>query len=221
MIKGVIFDFDGVIIDSNKIANKIFLKLIRKNLGIEEDLNEFTKMVGLRFEQRIKLIGEKFNINISEETLNNIMEDGRKEYREIHLEQVFMFPGAKELIHKLHKNNYKIALGTNGSRQPVLQKLDHLDIKKYFSSIVTADDVINLKPDSEMFLKNAEELDIKAKECIVIEDSITGINAAKKAGIKVIAVETTLSKEQLQEADWVVESIKDIDLETIKKIGGG
>ena len=104
MIKGVIFDFDGVIIDSNKIANDIFLKVIKKNLGLNEGLHEFTQMIGLRFEQRIKLIAKKFNIKVSEHILNKIMEDGRKEYREIHLEQVFMFPGARELIHKLYKN---------------------------------------------------------------------------------------------------------------------
>lgn len=219
MIKAVIFDFDGVIIDSNKIANDIFMKVIKKNLGLEKNLEEFTRMVGLRFEQRIELIAEKFNLTITQETINKIMSDGIEEYREIHIEQVLMFPGAKELIQTLYENNFKIALGTNGSRIPVIQKLEHLDLKKYFSSIVTANDVGKLKPDSEMFLKNAKELGVKPTECVVIEDSITGISAAKLAGIKVIAVQTTLSKEQLQEANLVVESIKDINLELIKKLG--
>lgn len=218
MIKAVIFDFDGVIIDSNGIANEIFLNVIKKNLGLKEDLEEFTKMVGLRFEQRIELIAQKFNLEITQERINQIMKDGIEAYREIHLEQVLVFPGAKELIQTLYKNGFKIALGTNGSRIPVIQKLEHLDIKKYFSSIVTANDIDKLKPYPNMFLKNAKELGVKPNECVVIEDSITGISAAKSAGIKVIAVQTTLSKDQLFEADLVVESIKEISLEQIKNL---
>lgn len=218
MIKAVIFDFDGVLVDSLGVANDIFFRAIKEHLGLEHDLEEFVQMPGKRFEERIRLIGKKFNIAVTEKQILQIMKQGIEEYRAVHLEEVLMYPGAKALIKKLNETNFKIGLGTNGSRQPVIQKVEHLDIKKYFSSIVTADDVSALKPDPEMFLRNAAELGANPDECVVIEDSLTGIQAAKAAGIKVIAVETTLSKELLKEADFVVEKISDISLETIRKL---
>jgi beta-phosphoglucomutase len=219
MIKAVIFDFDGVLIDSNEIGNEIFINVLNRNLGLQIGLQEFRELAGLRFEQRISIISERHNIHLSQDLIDKMMEEGREEYREIHLEKVFMFPGAKELIKNLHENNFKIALGTNGSRQPVLQKLSHLGIKKYFSSIVTATDVENFKPCKDIFLKNAKDMNLNSKECVVIEDSITGITAAKAAGIKVIAVQTTLSKEQLKEADMIVESISEITIDKLKELG--
>lgn len=218
MLKAVIFDFDGVLIDSHKVINNIFIDQMKKHFNHDILEKEFSEMSGLRFEQRIEILGKKYNFPVSQEKINKIIEEGREEYRDKHLEEVFIFPGARELIVELNKNNIKIALGSNGSRKPVIQMLEYLDLKKYFSSIVTATDVDNYKPHPEMFLKNTIELGVKPNECVVIEDSITGIIAAKQAGIKVIAVKTTASEIQLKNADLIVESIKDIDLDLIRKV---
>ena len=129
-----------------------------------------------------------------------------------------MYPGVVELFESLKNAGIKICLGSNGGKRSIEKIMENLKIKKYFSSIVTYDDVSSGKPSPEMFLKNAKNLSLQPNECIVIEDAIEGIRAAHAAGMKVIAVMSTTGKKNLKEADLIVKTIKDINLKKIQEL---
>jgi beta-phosphoglucomutase-like phosphatase (HAD superfamily) len=112
----------------------------------------------------------------------------------------------------------KICLGSNGGRRSIEKIMDNLKIKKYFSSIVTFDEVSEGKPSPEMFLKNAKNLGLKPSECIVVEDAVEGILAAHAAGMKAIAILSSTVREELKDADLIVKTIKDINPEKIREL---
>ncbi len=132
--------------------------------------------------------------------------------------KVKVYPGFKELA-KECKKKFKVGLVTSSPKQSVSTILRHFDIKHIFDAIVTAEDVTLAKPYPEPYLKIAEKLHIKANQCLVIEDTIHGITAAKTAGAKCIAVTNTFTKKKLQEtsADHIVESLRKLKVDYMKK----
>ncbi len=218
MIKLVIFDFDGVLVDSHETINKLFTDLINKDLGLNIREEDFAKNPGMRFEKRMELLAKERNIDITEEQINKVKDKGRYEYYTNLAQYVKLFPGVLRLLDELKYANIKTAIGSNGSRRTIEKMLESLNIKHKFSSIVTFDDVVHGKPAPDIFLKNAENLNLKPKECVVVEDASIGIDAATKAGMKVIAVATTEKVEKLKEADLVIQKIDDLNVEMIKKL---
>jgi len=220
MIKAVIFDMDGVIIDSHPNINKLFTKVANQKLKINILEKEFAKYPGMRFEDRIKKILSQKGIKIIDEKIMDAVDYGRKIYFSgSFIKEIPLFEGIRELLETLKTSGTKIALGTNGSIRTVARVLEINKLKKYFSAIVTFDDVEHGKPAPDIFLKAAENLKLKPEECIVIDDAIEGIIAAHSAGMKIIAVASTQKKEQLREADIIVDTIKDINLEKIRAMG--
>jgi beta-phosphoglucomutase len=218
MIKAVIFDMDGVLADSHGIFNRLFTEIVRKELNLNISEEEFSRYPGIRFEQRIEKIAKLKGYKVSDQEIEKVIAKGRYIYYTDNLSFVKIYEGVKELLDILESNGLKIALGTNGSKRTVLKLIKNLDIEKYFSVIVTFDDVSAGKPFPDIFLRDAKEMDLSPKECVVVEDSIEGIDAAKAAGMKVIAVMTTQKKEELKNADLIVDSIKDINMEKIRKL---
>ena len=129
-------------------------------------------------------------------------------------EHVNLVTNAGKTIKELSKN-YRLALATSENTETTLKVLDKFDLKQYFKAIITADMVTKTKPDPEVFLKAAKELNIQPEYCVVIEDSTFGVDAAKKAGMKSIGITTNLTKEQLAEADIVIDSFSKLDLKNI------
>ncbi len=218
MIKGIIFDFDGVIVDSHGIINNLFVKLAEEYLGLHITEEDFGRFPGMRFEERIHFFIKEKGLDISKKEIEAAKEKGLFEYYTNKKKYVKLFDGLIELFKELKKNNIKIALGTNGSRNNVIEMLKDKNIIQYFDSVVAYDDVAHGKPAPDMFLRNAENLGLEQSECVVIEDSVEGVKAAKHAGMKVIAVSTTTPISQLKDADLIVETVKDLDVEKIQKL---
>jgi len=204
----VIFDMDGVIIDSHGTVNKLFTAIVNKHLGTEMTEEEFQRESGLRFDRRVKNLIREKGLDIMDEKVDEAMIIGRNEYLASYLDNVQAFPGALDLIESLRGEGRKLALGTNGSHESVNRIISNLGL--IFDSIVTFSDVAWPKPSPDIFLKNAEELGAAPADCVVIEDSVEGVAAAKAAGMPVIAVTTTRSREELWQADHVVDSIRDV-----------
>ncbi|MFH1182001.1 MAG: HAD family phosphatase [Candidatus Woesearchaeota archaeon] len=216
MIKAVIFDMDGVIIDSEAIhleADNEVLKEFGKSLSEKENL----KYVGTCNEEFYSDMKKKFNLPISVEELVR-----RKVEIDIKLvgEKAKPILPTLELIKLLSKNKYKLALASSLATLQIESILRKLNLKKYFETIVSVDCVAKAKPSPEMFLKAANLLGVKNSDCIVIEDSDKGVMAAKAAGMKVIAVPNSYTKHHdLSKADLIVSSLGDVTLETIKNMG--
>lgn len=218
MLKAVIFDYDGVLIDSHGMINKLFTQVVNKELGLDLTEKDFARFPGLRFDKRVKIVAEEKKLDIPYENIHQAIEKGRLEYYTNTIEYIRLYDGAKRLLDELKEAGIKIGLGSNGSKRTIEKSLSILEIKDYFSSIVAFDDVLHPKPAPDMFLKNAENMYAEPQECIVIEDSAEGIEAAKIAGMTAVAVSTTEPEERLKEADLVVMTINDLIVEKLKKL---
>jgi beta-phosphoglucomutase family hydrolase len=185
-IEAVIFDMDGLLIDSETISFKCF-QTVFSYYGYEISKEYYIN----------KLIGRNIK-NIKEAILKEYGEDFK--FDEIYYEKVkvmndyiesngiLLKNGALELIEYLNKNKYKIAVATSTKRERAEKLLTMVKIKDYFQEIICGDEVINSKPNPEIFLKAAEKLGVNPEVCIVLEDSAAGIEAAHKAGMKGINV---------------------------------
>jgi beta-phosphoglucomutase family hydrolase len=215
MIKGVIFDMDGVIVNSEPLHDYCNKQILKKyNAKLDKKTSE--KVKGLRDEDAFQFYVTHFNIDEEPQVL---IEKKMQLYMRMLKKKLRMYPGFKRLA-KQCKRKFKVGLATSSPKQSVSMILKHFDIKHYFDALVTAEDVRLAKPYPDPYLKAAEKLHVKANQCLVIEDTIHGITAAKTAGAKCIAVSNTFSKRKLKSTsvDHVVDSLTKLSIDKIKKI---
>lgn len=214
MIKGVIFDMGGVIVDSEPLHEHCERQLL-KEYGIRLTADVMAQVKGMRDEEAFQYYTSRFNLNEKPEVL---LQKKMVLFSKLVKKKVRVYPGFKELA-KECKKKFKVGLVTSSPKQSVSTILQHFDIKHMFDAIVTAEDVSLAKPYPEPYLKIAEKLHIKANQCLVIEDTIHGITAAKTAGAKCIAVTNTFPKKKLQETsvDHIVSSLRHLKLDHMKK----
>lgn len=210
MVKAVIFDLDGVVLLSIPIYQKIFSRKIYDKYRIKIEPDEIP-INGLRMEQALKNILSGKGINESDKNLKELAQEGRVEFSNMGLG---LNPGWKEFALELKKRKIKVGLGTNTSRIVVDSLLKKLKAD-VFDAITTFDDVKNGKPDPEIYLKCASLLKANPKECIVFEDTLTGISAGKRAGMKVIALTTSMEKQFLQDADRIIDTFSEINIDEL------
>jgi beta-phosphoglucomutase len=201
---GVLFDFDGVVLDSMKQHVTAWQYAFRKE-GLNLPDLEIYLLEGRGVEALVNDICEKHKI--SKDIIPRIMEEKIKYYDQ-HL-TINFFDGFFDLLEFLKSKNLKMAIVTGGSRDRILSFADQY-LNGYFSGMVCAEDVVNTKPFPEPYIKGLEMLKLKPKQCIVIENAPLGIQSAKAAGIKTIAIETTLPKTYLHEADIIVQSFPEV-----------
>lgn len=215
MIKGVIFDLDGVIVDTEPL-HELCEKQVLKKYRVKVSRDLFEKVKGLSDADAFHFYVSHFKID---EHPSLLIDKKMQIYMRLLKQKARLYPGFKTLA-KQCKQKFKVGLATSSSKQSVYALLRHFDIKQYFDALVTAEDVRLTKPYPDPYLKIAEKLHIKPNQCLVIEDTVHGITAAKTAGAKCIAVSTTFSRKKLEETsvDGVVKSLKDLDIERIKKL---
>ena len=208
MIKATIFDMDGVIIDSEPIhlnADKMTLKYFGINVP-DEELNNY---VGVSNATMWAELRPKYKFPFSSEELNKkTVENKNNLFGNMKLE---LIPGIFELLSELRNDNIKIGLASSSTKVFIEMILNNLKIINFFDAIVSGEEVKNGKPAPDIFLKAAELLDIAPNECLVIEDSEHGVEAAKAAGMKCIGFTNPNSgKQDLTPADTIVNSINEI-----------
>lgn len=184
-IKAFIFDMDGLILDTERIAFKSYKEAL-KEYGYDFTEAFFLTLVGtnvkLTKELCLNRYGSWFPFDLLHENHNKITEEYIKK------NGVPLKEGVNELIDYLKEKDYKIALATSSDREKAEYLLELVKIKDKFDYIICGNDIVNSKPNPEIFLKVAENLKVEPKECVVIEDSKFGVKAAVNAGMKVINV---------------------------------
>ena len=212
MIKGIIFDMDEVIVDSGHLHLRAWQEFLAK-YGKPHTEEEFKKYFGV-------INFELFDLLLPEISKDKHMElDDEKEtlYRKYADLELLPLPGVKDLIQKLHKNGFKLIVGSSGNPKNIEFNLKKLDLFDFFEGYVSSHDVKKGKQNPEVFLKSAQKLGLKPSECVVIEDADHGVVAAKAAGMKVIAITSTHDKQKLINADLIVENLDEITIEKIRK----
>lgn len=213
-LKAVLFDIDGTLLDNNEYHKKAWMQYL-KDQGKEISDEEFNEYISGRTNKDAveHLYGE-----ITEEETNNHSLKKEEIYRKMYEPFIAPINGLIEFLKELKEHNIVMALATSGIQENIDFMFEHVLIKKYFKTIIQAKDVEKGKPEPEIFLKTAEALDMPAENCIVFEDSISGVQAGKAAGMKVVALTTTHSPEELHEADLVIKDYTEVDFERLTSL---
>lgn len=215
MTKGLIFDLDGVIVDTagyhyiawKKLANEI-------GIDFDEEFNQSLKGIS-RIEslERILAHGNTYD-SYSEEAIQDLSETKNKYYLELlnNISPNDILPGVLDLIKYAKENHIPCAIASASQNAPAILK--KLGIDSYFKSIVDPKTLQKGKPDPEIFLKAAQFINVLPQHCIGFEDSIAGIQSLKKAGIYAIGI---IAEGPLPEADLKVKSLTEIDINSLFK----
>jgi len=202
--KGILFDFDGVVVKSME-QHFIAWKKAFAEKGVQITADEFFIMEG----QGISTISHKIGSNhglspVEVEQVKSRKVNFYNQYMTIEFYDYF-----EDLLRNLNRRNIRKGIVTGGTRERVIQIVDKY-FDNEFACVVTSDDVENGKPHPEPFLKGAELLNLKPKECVVVENAPLGIQGAKEAGMTVIAVTTTLTEEFLKQADYISNDFREV-----------
>jgi len=190
----LIFDMDGVIIDNYQWHLESYVEFGRRHNMIIT-LKDFGKYFGNSNHFIMKSI---FGENISEEDIIAFGEEKEAIYREMYLPVIEPVKGLPAFLQYASGKGIPIALATAAPKENVKFTLDATDLAHYFNTITDASMVERGKPDPQVYLVTAEKLGVQPSECIVFEDSIPGITAAKHAGMRVIGVATTHTADELR-----------------------
>ena len=209
---GAIFDMDGVLFPTEELKFLAYRKVFEDEFGVE--LTDTPQRLGLSETKAMELFLGLHNLKDGLERIPELIEKKRLTYYEILVREKFgPYEGAEDFL-KQAKNSgkFKLGLATSSNRQSVDILFEKFDLRKYFDSVLTLEDIARPKPDPEIYLISARQLNIKPSGCIVFEDSNAGVEAAKRAGMKCIAVSNTAPKEQLAKADLIIAGFKNLTL---------
>jgi beta-phosphoglucomutase len=209
MFEAVIFDWDGTLGDTRQVIVIAFQSALSEiNCKVSDEYIE--RRIGIGAADTFRDILRSAKMRFDEKLIQRLVE--RKSQLEIELtDQVKLFPGARELLEAL-QGKVKMVLASMNNRSVIIHLLKAKDLEKYFDAVLTAESISHSKPDPEIFLKAASNLKASPEKCVVVEDSIFGVKAAKSANMGCIAVVTGVySKLELEkeQPDLIVKTLKD------------
>ena len=182
MSKNIIFDFDGVLVDSEILAAKAFAKYMKK-YDIEIDENEFANFAGKKTVQVIDILSQKYSIKDQEKFFTDIMEIASYIYKN-------ELTAVEGVCNFLHNTKLSLYIGSNSTKDRIISGLHKVELNKYFKpdKIYSFDIVGKAKPDPDIYLKAIVVNNLNKNETIIIEDSLVGVKAGVNAGVKVIGL---------------------------------
>jgi len=211
----VIFDMDGVLMDTVAIHWKAYNDLLQEKFGVTVGNEDLANLIGMSLGEQIPILNTKFGINIDAETFVPLADKRKEKF----MDKLVPKDGVVELLRSLKDSGVKMGVGTSTSRITAEQRLKNIGIHNYFSVIVGGEDVTIHKPDPEVYELVASQLGVKPEECVVFEDAPNGIEAAISAGMKSVGICTTYTTgEKLSRADLMVNSLEEVTLETIQML---
>ena len=221
MLRAVIFDFDGVIADSEMIHFEAF-NIALKKYGIEISKTQYYKdCLGLSDLDLVKDMHRTGKLKVDAKQIPVITEEKKHIFKRLSESHAAIIDGVPEFFELLNRNNITMAICSGALLVEIETILERANIPDYFVTIVSADQVSKSKPDPQGYILTLERLNrnldspIKPSECVVIEDSHWGIEAAVKAGMNTIAVTNSYAAHELESADAVVTHLSEI---TIRKL---
>ena len=214
MIKGVIFDMDGVLVDNSDIHVEAFVKFCDiHNVEITEQ--KLKSLFGMGNEDIMPCV---FGREMDSEEIDRLAQEKEAIYRDIFADKIEPMAGLKSILEQLKQRDIKIAVGSSGMAKNVDFVLAKCGIASYFSAIANGDMVKKAKPSPEIFLKAASLLNLEPSECVVFEDSFAGVEAARRAGMKVIVLATTFARSEHKDYDILIDDFTQITAEQVVNI---
>jgi len=213
ILKGVIFDLDGIIVNTVPIHFKAWKKMFSE-YGIKFTFEDYKKYVdGIPRIEGCRAIMK----NYPESVINEAAEEKQRYFREfIEKEKIPTFESTMEFMKELKENGIKISVLSSSKNSPfILKKIGIYDM---LDAEVNGNDITKGKPDPEIVSKILEKLKLKNDEVVVFEDAILGVRAAKNAGCFCIGVDRYNNPLRLKEADFIISDLSEIDLKKLKEI---
>lgn len=215
MLEAIIFDMDGVIIDSEYgfINSK---HQVLKELGINVEKDYHYKFFGTSFEYMWEEMKKELKFSASVQDCIVRMETLRKEIKD--RDGLKAIEGVLNFINHIHENGIKLAIASSSSMDDILETVETFNLKDKFEVLVTGRDCKNSKPFPDVFLKAAKELNINIDNCLVIEDSKNGVKAAKAAKMKCIGYNNPefINFVDLREADKIIQYFEELNIDICK-----
>ncbi|MFN4110807.1 MAG: HAD family hydrolase [Ignavibacteria bacterium] len=206
MIKAILFDMDGVIVDTLHFHYLAWDKMFRERGGLV-DKHTVLLHEGRNSREILPILMKETNVIIPENEWDEFIDNKREYYRSI--VEIKYFPNVFNVIEELRKRGLKTALVTASARKN-MEKAIPEDKRKLFDVILTAENFKKAKPNPDPYLEAQKQLGVEVYECVVVENAPLGIEAAKNAGMICIAIETTLEREFLKNADFIINSIEEL-----------
>jgi beta-phosphoglucomutase len=212
-IRAVLWDLDGVIIDSAEAHRRAWWRLARE-LNIPYSDEEFWATFGWRNDAIIpRMVGP-----VSPEQTKELADRKEAYFREYIRDIATPLPGAIELLSALHDAGYAQALASSTPIENIELISEVLSLKRYLSVFVSGETVPHGKPAPDLYLKAAAELDVEPKYCLVIEDAVAGVEAAHAGGMRCIAVAGSRDLPGLRAADLLVRDLTEVSVERIRQL---
>ncbi|WP_083191593.1 HAD family hydrolase [Formosa haliotis] len=217
MLKAVLFDMDGVIVNTEPLHYKAYYEMF-KSVGIEVPLEHYQSYTGRSTISTCRGICEHFNLSQDPEELVQLK---RKAFRLLFKNdpELDLLPGVLDLIKNYHEHGITLVLASSASQITIHDVFTRFDLDQYFKGRISGADLEASKPHPEIFERAAEIAGFAPSECMVIEDSTSGIKAAHAAGIYCVAYKSPHSKNQNYTlANKVISDFKDITFDNIKDV---
>lgn len=226
MIKAILMDFNGIIINDEPLQMKAYQEIL-KDEGIDLTEEQYYSCMGMNDKTFIESIYKLSKKEIPADKAERFITQKTAKWRNMIDKEIPLFDGVENFIRKMEKE-FALGVVSMGRREEIEYVLEKIGLRDRFSSIVSAEDVTTCKPDPECYLTGFNEVDaartrgghhpITHGECLVIEDAPPGIVAGKRAGLKTLGVTNTVSEEVLREAgadsvtpslyDWMPDSVR-------------
>ncbi len=202
---GVIFDMDGVLVDTGWAHRQAWSDLAEKE-GLEISDEFFRRTFGMQNAAILPVLRP----NISPQELERLSDWKEQRYRDLMKEHLELAPGAEDLLRDLKRHGFRLAIGSSAPPENLNIFWDRLGLAHWFDARVTKEEIARSKPAPETFLKAAQKIGLVPACCAVVEDAVPGVQAARAAGMPVVAVTTTRTREDLAQADRIVDSLSEL-----------
>lgn len=204
-VPGIIFDMDGVLVDSEYAMRATSIESLAR-FGVNASHDDFIQFTGMGEDCFIGGVAAKYGLKYTFE----MKEYAYKQYVKKAAELVYVFPNVKDVLERLRAEGYSMAVASAADLIKVSTNLHCIGVEEgFFDTVISGSDVVKKKPDPEMFLAAANRIGVAPEHCIVVEDALSGVAAARAAGMASIAITTSFKKEALAAAcpDYIVENI--------------
>lgn len=228
MIKAILMDFNGVIIDDEPIQMRAYAEVLKED-GIDLTEEMYYGCLGMNDETFVRRVAEKAGKAISEDRIGPAIEAKTAKWKEIVDQGIPLFDGVEDFIRRM-SNSFEMGVVSMARAPEILYILDLTGLREYFSVVTTAEDVSSSKPDPECYRTGFRMIDrahsarngypITRRRCVVIEDAPQGIQSAKGARLNALGVTNTVSEMELRSAgaDAVTHSLRDWNSESFNRV---
>jgi HAD superfamily hydrolase (TIGR01509 family) len=210
----LILDCDGVIVDSESMSCGAWNLVFKREYNIEIG-NNYNEILGTNTIYAAQYYLRKFNIEYSDSLLNRICTLKEEAYLELATGNLRPINGIEKVIQEAKSLDWKVAVASSGIQSKIRFSLRQVKLDDQFDAIVGFQDGVRGKPFPDIFLEAARQINVTPEYCIVIEDTPNGILAANRAGMYVIGITTTYSRNKLKRASLVISSFSELNLKSL------